>query len=211
MVTDRQVRVLWERLAAGMTLASAAMRANMDESTARRYRRLRRLPSEAAAAHTWRTRTDPFAEVWPQVEAQLVAAPGLQSKTLLEWLQREHPGRFADGQLRTLERRVKAWRATAGPTKEVFFSQVHRPGELLSSDFTHMNELGVTIAGQPFDHLVYHAVLTYSNWESATVCFSESLEALGDGLQNALWELSGVPRRHRTDRRDDRRAGSGGV
>jgi hypothetical protein len=47
--------------------------------------------------------------------------PGLEAKTLFEDLQRRYPGRFADGQLRTLQRRVKAWRALEGPPKEVFF------------------------------------------------------------------------------------------
>ena len=126
--------------------------------------------------------------------------PGLQAKTLFEDLQRRFPGRFPDIQLRTLQRKIKAWRATEGPAKEVFFDQIHRPGQLAASDFTHMNDLHVTLAGEPFDHMVYHFVLTYSNWETATVCFSESFESLSQGLQNALWELGGVPQMHRTDR-----------
>jgi len=119
---------------------------------------------------------------------------------LFEWLQLEYPGRFGDGQLRTLQRRIKGWRATEGPAKEVFFSQVHRPGVLCQSDFTHMTSLGVTIGGRMFEHLIYHLVLTYSNWEAFTVCFSESFESLSEGLQNALWELGGVPVNHQTDR-----------
>src|SRR5262249_39778386 len=87
-----------------------------------------------------------------------------------------------------------------GPAKEVFFAQVHHPGRLGASDFTHCEELRVTIAGSPFPHLIYHFVLTYSNWETGTVCFSESLESLSEGLQNALWQLGGVPEVHRTDR-----------
>ena len=75
----------------------------------------------------------------------------------------------------------------------MFFAQTHEPGRLAESDFTRMAELGVTILGEPFDHLVYHFVLTYSNWEAGTVCFSESFESLSEGLQNALWELGGVP------------------
>jgi hypothetical protein len=130
----------------------------------------------------------------------LTLAPGLEAKTLFQALQRQHPGRFADGQLRTLQRRVKQWRAEHGPAKEVFFAQVHEPGRLCASDFTHCTELGVTIAGTPLPHLVYHFVLTYSNWETGTLCFSESLESLSEGLQNALWELGGVPEVHRTDR-----------
>jgi hypothetical protein len=80
------------------------------------------------------------------------------------------------------------------------FPQVHEPGRQCQSDFTWMNGLGVTIAGQPFDHMVYHFVLTYSNWEAVTVCFSESFESLSAGLQNALWQLGGVPAEHRSDR-----------
>ena len=102
-------------------------------------------------------------------------------------LQRRFPGRFADGQLRTLQRRVKRWRALHGPAKEVFFAQVHHPGRLCASDFTHCTDLRVTIAGTPFDHLIYHFVLTYSNWETGTICFAESFESLSEGLQNALW------------------------
>jgi hypothetical protein len=125
---------------------------------------------------------------------------GLEAKTIFEYLQRRYPGHFADGQLRTLQRRVKVWRATEGPAKEVFFAQRHQPGRLSASDFTHMNELGITIQGQSFPHLIYHLVLTYSNWESATVCYSESFESLCEGFQNAVWELGKVPQRHRTDR-----------
>jgi hypothetical protein len=102
--------------------------------------------------------------------------------------------------LRTLQRKVKNWRATDGPGREVFFSQQHHPGRLGASDFTHMEQLGVTIQGQSFPHLIYHFVLTYSNWEAGTVCFSESFESLSEGLQNALWELGKAPERHRTDR-----------
>ncbi len=73
-------------------------------------------------------------------------------------------------------------------------------GELCGSDFTSMNELNVTIEGQSFDHLLYHFVLQYSNWEDGTICFSESFENLSEGFQNGLWELGGVPEGHRTDR-----------
>ena len=200
MVTDRQVRKLWKLLSQGKSLSAAALASGMAEKTARRYRALGELPSETKVEHHWRTRPDPFEEVWPEVEEQLRLNPGLQGKTLFEWLKREHPGKFHDGQLRTLQRRIKQWRATEGPAKEVFFSQVHHPGDLCASDFSHMTSLRVTIAGQPLDHLVYHFVLTYSNWEAVSICYSESFESLSSGLQHALWKLGGVPARHRTDR-----------
>ena len=173
----------------------------MDAKTARKYRRLGKLPSEVNTMdRDWRTRADPFAEVWPEIQEQLPLNPGLEAKTLFADLQRRFPGRFADGQLRTLQRRLKTLAGRSGPAKEVFFAQVHHPGRLAASDFTHCTDLGVTINGVPFDHLIYHFVLTYSNWETGTICFSESLESLSEGLQNALWELGGVPQLHRTDR-----------
>jgi len=199
-IHDGQVRNLFRLLNADQNLSAAALKTGMDRKTARRFRDMRKLPSAIVHERDWRTREDVFSDVWAQVEEHLEREPKLQAKTLFAWLQREHPGRFQDGQLRTLQRRVKMWRATRGPAKEVFFSQVHHPARLCASDFTHMGSLGVTINGQPFDHLLYHFVLTYSNWESVTVCFSESFESLSDGLQNALWELDGVPERHRSDR-----------
>ncbi len=189
-----------ELLGKGKSLDASAAKADMDEKTARKYRELGKMPSEIKVDHVWRTREDPFTEIWEELKGKLEINPGLEAKTLFEDLQRRYRGRFADGQLRTLQRRVKIWRALDGPPKEVFFPQVHKPGELCQSDFTHMKALGVTIQGQPFDHLAYHFVLTYSNWESGTICFSESFECLSEGLQNALWELGGVPDLHRTDR-----------
>lgn len=200
MVTDEQVRRLRRFMQSEKTLATAAAKAGMDQKTARKYLRSGKLPSQVGVEHSWRTRPDPFAPVWSEVRAQLEVNPGLQAKTLFEYLQRRYPGRFADGQVRTLQRRIKQWRATDGSGKEVYFPQVHEPGQLCQSDFTFMGGLRVTLGGQPFDHLVYHFVLTYSNWETGTVCASESFESLSEGLQNALWELGGVPRAHRTDR-----------
>jgi len=124
----------------------------------------------------------------------------LEAKTLFEALQRQHPGQFADGQLRTLQRHIRRWRATEGPGREVFFAQKHLPGRLGQSDFTYMNELGITIGHRSFPHMLYHFVLTHSNWEDVTLCHSESFESLSEGLQNALWALGGVPLEHRTDR-----------
>jgi hypothetical protein len=200
MKTDRQVIKLRQLLGRGMPLYRAAWKVDMDAKTARKYRQPDHLPSESLTPRSWQTREDPFQDVWPELEDLLERHPGLQAKTLFEDLQRRFPGRFPDGQLRTLQRKVKAWKAVAGPPKEVFFDQVHTPGQLGASDFTHMNDLGITLAGQPFDHMIYHFILTFSNWETGTVCFSESFESLSQGLQDALWELGGVPQMHRTDR-----------
>ena len=181
------------------TRAHAASKAGMDEKTARKYRRKKQLPSQMRQPQRGRTRPDPFEGVWDQIQEILGKHPTLQAKTMFEHLCRKHPGEFQEGQLRTLQRRFKQWRIRSGPEREVMFPQVHDPGRQCQSDFTHMGSLMVTIGGQKFDHMAYHFVLTYSNWETVTVCFSESFESLSAGLQNALWQLGGVPREHRTD------------
>jgi hypothetical protein len=143
----------------------AAMKAGMDRKTARRYVAAGQLPSELRVPRDWRTRPDPFTEHWPEIEARLRTTPELEAKTLFDLLQQEHPDRYADGQLRTLQRRVKAWRATSGPEREVMLAQQHRPGEAAQTDFTNAAELGVRIAGELFAHLLCVLVLPFSNWQ----------------------------------------------
>jgi hypothetical protein len=200
MVKDNQVRMLMRLIHKEETLETAAAKAGMSEKTARKYRRSGTLPSQCQVVHDWRTRQDPIDhDDWLWIEDVLENNSGIEAKTLFEFLQREHPGRYQDGQLRTFQRRVKLWRATKGPGNEVFFPQIYKPGEWCESDFTRMKPLGITINGIPFDHMLYHFVLCYSNWETVTVCFSESYESLSAGLQNALWKLGGVAKYHRTD------------
>ena len=131
----------------------------------------------------------------------LRAHPHLRATTLLEDLQRRYPERYPDGLLRTLQRRLATWRATEGPEREIIFRQEHPPGEQALSDFTDGASLQVTIAGEPLAHLLYHFWLAFSGWQYVkAIQGGESFTALTEGLQEALWQLGGVPRRHRTDR-----------
>lgn len=199
MVKDQQVKELFRLLVGGESLSLAALKTGMSEKTARKYRNSWEVPSRMKIEHTWRTRQDPFESVWGQAEELLKTNPGLEAKSLFIWLQHKYPGEFQDGQLRTFQRKVKDWKAFNGNPREVFFSQIHTPGQLCQSDFTNMNKLGITIQGQKFQHIFYHFVLTYSNWETGTVCFSESYESLSTGFQNALFNLGAVPVKHQTD------------
>lgn len=199
MVTDQQVRKYMKLKETERTLSVAASKAGMNEKTARKYRRFGKVPSQMRKERTWRTRVDVFEEVWPEVEEILTADSRVQANTIFEHLGRKYEGRFKEGQLRSLQRRVKAWRGKYGPAKEVMMVQEHAPGKQCQSDYTRMGSLGVTIRRQPFDHMFYHFVMVRSNWEAGTVCFSESFESLIAGLQNALWELGAVPEEHRTD------------
>jgi hypothetical protein len=135
------------------TLAIAASKAGMDAKTARKYIKSGKLPSQVKPEHTWRTRTDPFESVWGEALGFLENNAGLEVNSLFEFLQEQYPGRFTEGQLRTFQRKVKVWKALEGPGKEVNFPQVHYPGVLSCSDFTHMDDLGVTIAGVLFSHM----------------------------------------------------------
>ena len=188
-----------EELSKHGRIGQAAMKADMDRKTARKYVARGKLPSEMGAPRDWRTRPDPFEEHWPEVEERLRATPELEAKTLFELLVERHPDRYDDGQLRTLQRRVKQWRAAQGPEREVVIAQQHRAGEAAQTDFTSTAELAVTIAGQLFVHLLCVLVLPYSNWQWATVCLSESMAALRKGVQRALFQLGRRPRFHQTD------------
>lgn len=199
MVKDKQVAKLMDEIAEGQSIEVAALRSGMHRNTAARYVKSGKLPSESLGQRDWRTRVDPFEEAWPELERRLEAAPELEAKALFEHLQRCHPGRYHDGQVRTLQRRVQRWRVEHGPDREVMLPQSHRPGEAMQTDFTFGNELGVTIGGAGFDHLLCHVVLPYSNWESVTVARSESMLALRRGLQEALYRLGKVPGWSQTD------------
>ncbi|MBU1078548.1 MAG: IS21 family transposase [Spirochaetes bacterium] len=180
-------------------ISNSALKSGMSEPTARKYLKLNKLPSEIKTPHDWRTRPDPIKDIWDETIKFLELNSGLEAKTLYEHFQKEYPGEYNDGQLRTFQRRVKEWKAIDGPSKEIFFPQRHYPGELCEADFTDMNELQISINREQFNHMLFHFVLTYSNWEFGTICYSESLESLSEGLQHSLWELGGVPGKIRTD------------
>jgi len=195
LVTDAQVRRLREKRMAGKTLAAAAAAAGMSERAARKWQS-GSLPSTAKAPRWWRTREDPFAAVWQsEVVPQLVADTDgrLQVLTLFKALCRRHPGRFQPGQLRTLQRRVREWRVQYGPDREVYFEQVPVPGREAAFDFTDLSDLGVTLRGAAFPHLLFEWVLSYSRWTYVELALSETFEALVSGLQGALWTLGAVP------------------
>jgi hypothetical protein len=178
----------------GKTQEAAASAAAMSERSARKWES-GPLPSETKSERSWRTRNDPFEAVWdsdvvPLLEADLDRT--LEAKTVLGELLDRYPGVFERGQLRTLQRRFREWRALHGPEKEVFFPQEHVPGKRASLDFTHCAELGVTIAGQPFPHLLFVLRLAFSGWTFAMLAFSETFEALVSGMQAAFWKLGGV-------------------
>ena len=201
LTTDRQYQRLMREFNESGVLAHAAMKADMDPKTARRYLRAGLGPQDLKAKHDWRTRADPIATIWLQAERMLEDAPELEAKMLFEHLLAEaEDGVPVDGRaLRTFQRRVEQWRRRPGPPREVCFAQVHEPGQWLQFDWTHANELEITIAGEAYPHMLAHAVLPYSNWEWAVPCQSESVLSLKLGLQDAFWRLGGVTAGVQTD------------
>jgi len=199
MKKDAEVQLLLRERQKGRSQALAAARAGMSERTARKYEQAGLLPSQMRQPRTYRTRPDPFREDWPWIMRQLERDGALQATTLFALLQERHPERYQASQVRTLQRHIAGWRALHGPHKEVLFAQTPVPGAMAQSDFTYMTALAITLGGVPFPHMLYHLVLTYSNVEAVTVCFTESFEALADGLERCLWQIGGVPRVHRTD------------
>src|SRR5262245_12074291 len=199
MKTDGEVRIMFRERAKGKTQEQAAARAGMSVRTARSYERRGALPSQLRQPRRYRTRPNPFADDWALVQHELTRDPALQATTLFALLCERRPEHYQAGQLRTLQRQIAAWRAQHGPAQEVFFTQVHRPGIVAQSDFTHMTDLGVTLAGIAFPHLLFHLVLVCWNVEAVRLVLSESFEALAAGIECCLRQLGGVPRQHRTD------------
>jgi hypothetical protein len=177
----------------------AAAKASLSTSTAYRLEQDPRLPSQKKVPRE-RRRPDPLAAVFDaEVVPMLCAAPGVRTVAIFDELLRRHP-ELGAGIRRTLERRIRAWRALHGAEQEVIFRQLHEPGRTGLSDFTDMGEAAITIAGAPLDHRLYHFRLVYSGFEHAHVVLGgESFVALAEGLQNALWTLGGAPQDHRTD------------
>ena len=198
-VTDRQVR-LYMDIRRTTPQAVAAARAGISVATARRIERDPRPPSERREPRHWRTREDPLALVWDGFIVPLLqAAPGLKPVTVLHELDRAFPGAYGERIRRTLERRMRDWRAVHGPEREVMFPQTHAPGRLGLSDFTDASDLCVVVAGQRLAHRLYHFALAFSGFEHAEVVLGgESFTALAAGLQNALATLGGAPVEHRT-------------
>src|SRR6266404_5018966 len=179
--------------------AIAAAKSGFSKATAYRIEDDPRLPSQKKAPRS-RRRPDPLAEVWDgEIVPILRSAPGIRAIAVLEEIRRRHP-EIAPGIRRTLERRMRTWRALVGPEQDVIFRQEHEPGRLGLSDFTDTSALGVTVAGVVLEHRLYHFRLAYSGFEHAHVVLGgESYVALAEGLQNALWALGGAPAQHRSD------------
>lgn len=180
--------------------AIAAAKASISTATAYRFEKDPRPPSMKKRGRRCRRQPDVLNGLFEdEVVPILQAAPGIRSVAIFEKLLFRHPY-LGDGVRRTVERRIRKWRAEHGAEQEVIFRQVHQPGRLGLSDFTVMNDYGVTIAGQKLDHMLYHFRLAYSGFEHAHVILGgESYVALAEGLQNALWALGGAPEQHRTD------------
>ncbi len=205
MVTDLRASKLFQLLRQNESVAAISRSLKMSEKTVRKYRDGEQLPSQIERPErSYRTRQDPLAEFWGEIETLLEHDSKLKPYAILDWLkQKYNPAegepRVTDSLRRTLERRVQDWKLKHGVEQDVKFTQVHHAGDVFAFDFVVMNALGVTVGGKAFDHMMFHAVFTYSNWEYVHLCHSESFEALAAGLQDALHHAGGVPRRVRSD------------
>lgn len=201
MITNKQYRRLMSEYEKTGKVVVSAMKADVHPQTARKYIEAAQAPEELQAKHTWRTRPDPVEAIWSRAQQMLETAPELEAKELFEYLCRmygEQAGVNASA-LRTFQRRVQQWHLLHGEDKEVFFEQEHLPGRVMQLDWTNANALAVSIQGRRLEHLFCHSVLTYSNWEWATRCQSESLLSLRHGLQESLHRLGAVPERLQID------------
>jgi hypothetical protein len=198
-INTNQLQVYMNARKAGCTQQTAAAKAGFSERSGGRIEAGVHQPHQGQP-RDWRTRTDPLAEVWSsELEPMLQREPKLEAMTLFEYLQDHYPGQY-QSVLRTVQRRVSEWKAQHGVPPELMFELRHNPGEMGLSDFTQLKGVTITIAGVPYEHLLYHYRLAYSGWQYVQIIEGgESFIALAEGLQNALIACGGVPEEHRTD------------
>jgi transposase InsO family protein len=196
-ITQQQENCYMKNRQAGHTQELSAAKAGI---SIRSGRRLEKGEKPDRETRHWKTREDPLAEVWmSELVPLLEAEPTLTGITLWDYLDEKYPGQYPEKCLRTLQRRVKHWLATGGPQKAVMFRQSVPAGHQGLSDFTHPNT-AITVAGEPFEHLLYQFRLAHSGWRHVHIVQGgESYSALADGLQSALHTLGGAPKEHRTD------------
>lgn len=204
-INHQQLEIYMKSRKSGCTQETASAKAGISERSGRNIEKGRRQDPRTKNRH-WSTRKDPLEKVWESdCVAMLESSPKLDPMTLLEYLQDKYVNEkkeavYTDSVLRTLQRRVKQWKALHGPAIEVMFRQKHEPGRLGLSDFTHLKDVVITINGKPLPHILYHFRLAYSHWSHMKVILGgESFTALAEGLQEALWRLGGSPLIHRTD------------
>lgn len=181
----------------GLSQVASAARSGIAIRSGRRIENGRR--SQHRERH-WRTRLDPLEAVWQtELVPLLEREPDLTGLTLFEYLEDTFPDQYEQSILRTLQRRVKHWRAVHGPEKDIIFRQKAEAGRQGLSDFSRPNT-AITIHGQKFDHLLYQFRLAFSGWRYVqAVQGGESYAALSESLQKALHLLGGAPSEHRTD------------
>lgn len=196
--TNKQVILLRKNLMKYNQKVSAA-KSGMCTKTARKYSRSHKMPDELKQPRHWVTREDPFQQDWDFIESLITESPRLQAKTVMEELIKKDSNLYNVNQLRTLQRKIRDWRAIHGPNQAVMFLQRYEAGYQSQSDFTHMNDLKITIQEKKFEHLLFHFTLSYSGWSHVNICHSESFDNLVMGFEAAVYKLGGVASEHRTD------------
>lgn len=199
-ITIQQQEIYMQMRKKRIRQAMAAAKAGISERSGRNIERGKN-KGEAAQVRTWKTRQDPFADIWVSEIVPLLERGVYQATFILEELQKKHAEGFDNSVLRTLQRKIKRWRALYGKEKSVIFLQAHEPGQLGVSDFTHLKDIVITLNSEPFEHILYHFRLPFSGWNYVQVFrgSGEPFTAFAQGLQEALCSLGGVPAKHRTD------------
>ena len=116
---------------------SAKATGSKSQLATRTYRRSKPTHRLIQGERWWRTRADPFAQVWPEVTHQLEQQPYIEANVLFVAVQKQYPGKFPDKQLRTFQRRVKTWRVMMSSRKIELDQEATTPiaeGTQLSSE-----------------------------------------------------------------------------
>jgi hypothetical protein len=206
-ITNQQVKLYMKyQTTTKLSKAACAAKSGFSERSARTINQGKHHTQRPYSPRQYKTRVSSLDDVWNSVLVPMLNDnPELQPKTLMIYLQRTYLDDdgspiYTDSHLRTLQRKVSEWKALHGSSKDVIFPQKHYPGIQALSDFTSMSSIDISINNEPLLHMLYHFRLVYSKYSYIKVILSgESFQALSEGLQEALYDIGGSPKEHRTD------------
>jgi hypothetical protein len=190
VIQDRQVMALFQEYTKSKNIKLCSLKVGMNRKTAAKYLNSSKLPSELKKERNWRTHPDKLIKIWDLAESFLQNDPDIEARALFEHLLEEHSDKLEENQLRSFQRQVKQWRIQNGKEKEIYFDQISIPGKMAQVDWVDLNLLNITINGVHYKHKLIHFVLNYSNVESATICKSESIISIKNGIRDFLYRVA---------------------
>jgi len=195
MITDEQADILFKALDEGKTLAEAARRAQVSYNTARKYRSLNTYPGKMKGITT-RERQRLFDDEWEQrVVPFLGENPGASAQEVLTHLIDLKPKVYSQSMLRTLERRLKAYKLET-PSLQITDSIAHKDVEDLCVTSLIKPRTEIYVRGHQFRHLLFLYYNPFHRWIHLAPVTEATYGEVLEFMEEAFWISGLIPKRH---------------